>query len=235
MSSTRDTLIQDGERRHNEWLDALEPQSGCSSEVYVQNPYTVHDEPEAFLIRIRVSRSPKATDQRHVRISSLLDAKPDGRLVFGDDEIYVANYENKPPYDSARPYYYPADRPQPSIFGPPAEQPIFLSALAAYQDDGCFHCIPRDPLCSSAATPASSRCSRPEAASAWGSVTLVWLAVYNGGRTLKENRPSDRLPPEGGPMNQLSAPVTLIVPTLTILTILTGLAAGWSLMRWQGP
>src|SRR5829696_5221958 len=52
-------LRSETEKRHGEWRAALEPEQGCSFEVYIQNPYIRPPEEEnAYKARFKVSRPP---------------------------------------------------------------------------------------------------------------------------------------------------------------------------------
>jgi hypothetical protein len=157
-----EALKADTDRRRRIWAEALEPQSGASFDVYIQNPYILPDRPDEYKARIRVSRAPADPPGQGIRLEPLVPGDAE-RLVFGDDEIYVANYKNRRAYDCDRPHYYPAtDEAFLKANRPPSPQPIRSPAgLKALLGNGCFHCIERDSLFNKEGTPALGRIPTP--------------------------------------------------------------------------
>lgn len=137
-------LRTETEARHSAWKGALEPEHGCSFTVFTENPYSNPDNPDAYLAEIKVSRPTQGKNDRCVRVRRL---SPGDRkqLVFGDDEIYVANYQDRKPYNYERPYHYPAD-PDGSLERPPSSHRISRTSLSKWRHDGCFHCVERAAL-----------------------------------------------------------------------------------------
>jgi hypothetical protein len=149
-------LRSETEKRHADWKAALEPEHGCTFEVYIQNPYILPPEEEdAYRTAFKVSRPVSDPSGRCVRLDPLMPDNPDEtRLVFGDEEIYVANYRNKRPYKWDYPYRYPvedhfpvADAVLRAAPRPPSpDRKIRRLELARHLADGCFHCLRRDRL-----------------------------------------------------------------------------------------
>jgi hypothetical protein len=143
-------LTAETETRHADWRAALEPEQGCTFEVYIQNPYIrPPEEEDAYKAQFKISRPASDPAGRCVRLDPLLPDQPgDKRQVFGDDEIYVANYAEKKPYDWEFPYYYPsAEAPFAKKFRPPSKRDIpKMTQLAQSLRDGCFHCMERPAL-----------------------------------------------------------------------------------------
>lgn len=137
-------LRTETDARNAAWMRALEPAHGCSFTVYTQNPYSDPENLDVYSATIRVSRPSRDKHDRCVRVRRLSpgDRK---RLVFGDDEIYVANYHDRKPYNYERPYHYPAD-PDGVLERPPSAHSISRTSLSKWRHDGCFHCVEREAL-----------------------------------------------------------------------------------------
>lgn len=142
-----EALKSETEKRRAAWRSALEPEQGCTFEVYVQNPYVLPSEEEdAYRTQLKVSRPPLDPGGRCVHLGPLVPHDQQ-RQVFGDDEIYVANYRNKKPYEMDYPYYYPADKPDwLKENRPPSERPIPPLQLGRFAAAGCYHCVERPAL-----------------------------------------------------------------------------------------
>jgi hypothetical protein len=170
------TLRTETEQRHAAWTSVLEPAHGCTFSVYIQNPYTQPDAPEAYAADIRVSRPIRDEHGRHIRLDPLVPGDRT-RLVFGDDEIYVANYLDKMPYSWERPYHYPvateAGRP---AEGPPSPRAIAPTRLSKWLTDGCFQCMERERLLTDNGTVLLAARSNPIQAPDFG-VAMVYATA----------------------------------------------------------
>jgi hypothetical protein len=138
-------LKTETEERHAAWKRVLEPEDGCSFSVYTQNPYSDPDKPDAYAAQIRVSRPSRSKQGRCVRLEPLVPGDRT-RIVFGDDEIYVANYLGKKPYEYQRPYYHGAGLESGVLARPPAPEATAETSLSKWLGKGCFHCVQRDDL-----------------------------------------------------------------------------------------
>ncbi|HEY0571140.1 MAG TPA: hypothetical protein VGD16_06355 [Enterovirga sp.] len=140
-----EALRTETNERHAAWKLVLEPAHGCTFSVYTQNPYSDPEHPEAYAAEIRVSRPSRDKHGRFVRLEPLVPGDRT-RLVFGDDEIYVANYLSKKPYDYERPYYDGLGSNTETLKRPPAPEPTAKTSLSKWLRKGCFHCVPREGL-----------------------------------------------------------------------------------------
>jgi hypothetical protein len=167
-------LRTETEARHCAWKQALEPEDGCSFTVYTENPYSNPDNPEAYLAEIKVSRPSWAKDNRCVRVRRL---SPGNRkqLVFGDDEMYVANYQDRKPYNYERPYHYPAD-PDGLLERPPSTHRISRTSLSKWRQDGCFRCLERGALLTKSRNPLLAARGHPIQAPDFG-VAMVYATA----------------------------------------------------------
>ena len=167
-------LRTETEARHSAWKQALEPDNGCSFTVYTQNPYSDPEKADVYLTEIKVSRPTRDKRDRCVRVRRLSpgDRK---RLMFGDEEIYVANYQDRKPYNYDRPYHYAAD-PEGLGERPPSAHRISRTSLSKWRQDGCFHCLEREALLTKSRNPLLAARGHPIQAPDFG-VAMVYATA----------------------------------------------------------